>query len=179
MKNVVVGISGSIAAYKACDIVSSLTKKGYNVSVIMTRNATKFITPLTLQTLSKNHVFVDVFDELDPSRVTHIQLAKDADLVLLAPASANLIARLAYGLADDMLTSMMLAVVDTPILIAPAMNEKMYGNYIVQENLKKLCNNGYTLIEPRFARLACDDFGKGALALVEDIMKQVEVYLAV
>lgn len=177
MKTVIVGISGSIAAYKACEIVSQLTKKNYLVHVLMTKSACQFVTPLTLQTLSKNRVYVDVFDKEDPGIVTHIELAKIADLVLIAPASANLIARLAYGLADDMLTSTLLAIGDVPVLIAPAMNEKMYEHVSVQENLKTLKNRGYIEIEPRQALLACNVWGKGALEDVDVIVAHVDSVL--
>lgn len=177
MKTVIVGISGSISAYKACDIVSQLTKKNYQVHVLMTKSACQFVTPLTLQTLSKNRVYVDVFDKEEPGFVSHIELAKMADLVLIAPASANLIARLAYGMADDMLTSCLLAIDDVPVFIAPAMNEKMYEHVCVQENLKTLKSRGYIEIEPRESLLACNDWGKGALEQVDVIVAHVESVL--
>lgn len=177
MKTVVVGISGSIAAYKACEIVSQLKKKNYQVHVLMTRSACQFITPLTLQTLSKNKVHIDVFDETDPGFVCHIELAKKADLFLIAPASANLIARLAYGFADDMLSATLLASNNTPVLIAPAMNENMYEHVTVQENLDKLKARGYIEIEPRKALLACNDWGKGALEEVDVIVAHVDALM--
>lgn len=177
-KNIVLGVTGSIAAYKAADIVSGLTKLGHKVNVVMTEAATQFITPLTLQTLSKNTVFSNVFQEESPSEVKHITLAQDADLLLIAPATANIIGKLAYGIADDMLTSLYLATRDIPMLIAPAMNVRMYENPVVTENLDKLMRRGFILIEPRESMLACGYVGKGALARVPDIIEAVEVSLS-
>lgn len=174
MKNIILGVTGSIAAYKAADIANILTKDGYNVDVIMTKGGTVFITPLTLQTLSKNRVYTDVFQEDYPREVKHISLANKADLLLVAPASADIIGKMANGIADDMLTSVILAVRDIPRIIAPAMNTNMYENPIVQNNLKKLKAYGYEIIEPREARLACGDVGKGALASVETIIDTVK-----
>lgn len=174
MKNIILGVTGSIAAYKAADIANILTKDGYNVDVIMTKGGTAFITPLTLQTLSKNRVYTDVFQEDYPREVKHISLANKADLLLVAPASADIIGKMANGIADDMLTSVILAVRDIPRIIAPAMNTNMYENPIVQNNLKKLKAYGYEIIEPREARLACGDVGKGALASVETIIDTVK-----
>lgn len=178
MKNVILGVTGSIAAYKAADIVSTLTKDGYNIDVIMTKGGTAFITPLTLQTLSKNKVYVDVFQEDCPSEVKHISLAQQADLLLVAPASADAIGKMANGIADDMLTSVVLAVRDIPRFIAPAMNTNMYENPIVQDNLKKLQTYGFEIIDPKETRLACGDIGKGALASVETIVHSVEERLS-
>jgi phosphopantothenoylcysteine decarboxylase/phosphopantothenoylcysteine decarboxylase/phosphopantothenate--cysteine ligase len=172
-KTIVLGVTGSISAYKSADIVSGLTKLGYNVNVVMTKAGTLFITPLTLQTLSKNRVYTDVFQEDCPEEVKHITLAQNADLLLIAPATANIIGKLANGIADDMLTSLYLAVKDIPMLIAPAMNTRMYENKIVAENLKKLTDNGFTLIEPKESLLACGDVGKGALADVSEIISCV------
>jgi phosphopantothenoylcysteine decarboxylase len=174
VKNIILGVTGSIAAYKAADIANILTKDGYNVDVIMTKGGTAFITPLTLQTLSKNRVYTDVFQEDYPREVKHISLANKADLLLVAPASADIIGKMANGIADDMLTSVILAVRDIPRIIAPAMNTNMYENPIVQNNLKKLKAYGYEIIEPREARLACGDVGKGALASVETIIDTVK-----
>ena len=167
MKNIILGITGSIAAYKAADIANILTKDGYNVDVIMTKGGMAFITPLTLQTLSKNRVYNDVFQEDYPREVKHISLAKKADLLLIAPASADII-------ADDMLTSVILAIRDIPRFIAPAMNTNMYENPIVQNNLERLRKYGFEIIEPKESRLACGDLGKGALADVDTIIRTVE-----
>ena len=174
MKHIILGITGSIAAYKAADIANRLTKDGYAVDVIMTRAGAEFITPLTLQTLTKHKVYTDMFEPYVPSEVEHISLAKKADLFLVAPASADFIAKAAAGIADDMLTTVLLAVQDIPVLIAPAMNTAMYENRITQRNIRTLEEYGFTYIEPRSARLACGDLGKGALADVSEIVRQVE-----
>lgn len=174
MKNIVLGVTGSIAAYKAADIVNTLTKDGFHVDVILTKGGAAFITPLTLQSLSHSRVFTDVFQEDYPQEIRHISLAKRADLFLVAPASADIIGKLANGIADDMLSTVALAVRGIPRYIAPAMNTNMYENPIVQDNLGKLQRYGYAVIEPREARLACGDLGKGALADVERIVRTVE-----
>lgn len=173
MKNIVLGVTGSIAAYKSADIANALTKAGHNVDVIMTKAGMEFITPLTLQTLTKNRVYTDMFQLEYPREVKHISLSKKADLFLIAPATANIIGKLANGVADDMLTSVSLAMKDIPMLIAPAMNTRMYENLMVQENIAKLIKHGYQFIEPREARLADGDLGKGALADVETILNIV------
>lgn len=174
MKTVVLGVSGSISAYKVADITNELMKQQIQVEVIMTAHSQSFITPLTLQSLSKRPVHTDVMAEMDPNRIQHIDLAKKTDLFLVAPASANVIGKLANGIADDMLSTFALAVHGIPMLIAPAMNTYMYTNPIVQDNLKKLTNYGYHIIEPRESLLACGDFGIGALATVDDIVQQVK-----
>ena len=174
MNHILLGVTGSIAAYKAADLVNLLAKDGYDVDVIMTKGAQAFLTPLTLQTLSKNRVYTDVFEEDYPREVQHISLAKKAGLLLVAPASADVIGKMANGIADDMLTTVVLAVRGIPRLIAPAMNTNMYENPIVQENLAKLKRYGFEIIEPKEARLACGDLGKGALADVETIVGTVE-----
>ena len=178
MKNIVLGVTGSIAAYKAADIANILTKEGCNVDVILTKGGAEFITPLTLQALSKNRVLTDVFQEDWPQEIKHISLAKKADLLLVAPASADVIAKLAGGIADDMLTTTALAMRGIPLLIAPAMNTNMYENPIVQENLQKLARFGWEIIDPKEARLACGDLGKGALADVKTIVQAVQARLS-
>lgn len=172
-KNIILGITGSIAAYKAADIANTLTKEGHSVHVIITKAAMEFITPLTLQTLTKNKVHTDQFAPYIPSEVEHISLAQKADLFLVAPASADFIAKAAAGIADDMLTTVLLAARNIPILVAPAMNTAMYENPITQRNIKMLTEFGFQFIEPREALLACGDLGKGALAETEDILSQV------
>ena len=176
-KTIVLGVTGSIAAYKAADLISRCVKAGFCVYTVMTAAATRFITPLTLQTLSKNRVYTDLFQEETPEEVTHIALSQKADLFLIAPASANCIGKLAAGLGDDLLTSLALAACHIPKLIAPAMNTNMYTNPVVQENLAKLKRMGYDEIEPKTARLACGDIGKGALADIADIVSAVEQVL--
>lgn len=172
--NVLLGVTGSIAAYKAAEITSRLTKQGHNVDVILTESGSRFITPLTLQTLSKNKVYMDMFEEIVPSEVKHISLAKKADLVLIAPATANIIGKIAGGVADDFLSTVVMAAANhTPVYIAPAMNTNMYENPIVQENIEKLKAGGYHFIDPKASLLACGDLGKGALADVDEIVDVV------
>ena len=173
--NILLGVTGSIAAYKAADITSRLTKLGHNVDVILTESGSKIITPLTLQTLSKNKVYMDMFEEITPSEVKHISLAKKADVVLIAPATANIIGKIAYGIADDFLSTVVMAAAkDTPVYIAPAMNTNLYENPIVQDNIEKLRSYGYRFIEPKESLLACGDLGKGALADVDTIVEIIE-----
>lgn len=169
--NVLLGVTGSIAAYKAADITSRLTKLGHNVDVILTESGSRIITPLTLQTLSKNKVYMDMFEEITPTEVKHISLAKKADLLLIAPATANIIGKIAGGIADDFLSTVVMAAANhTPVYIAPAMNTNMYENPIVQGNIEKLQNLGYHFIEPKASMLACGDLGRGALADVDEIV---------
>ncbi len=173
MKNIVLGVTGSIAAYKAADIANTLTKEGCSVHVIMTKAGTQFISPLTFQTLTKNKVHTDMFADYDPSVVEHISLAQRADLAVIAPASANIIAKLAGGIADDMLSSVMLAYSTKPAIICPAMNTDMYENPITQRNIGILREYGYGIVEPREGRLACGSVGKGALAETETILNAI------
>ena len=163
MKNILLGVSGSISAYKAADITNQLTKLGYNLDVVMTKSSTEFITPLTIQSLSHRLVHLDVMDEPDAALINHI--------ALVAPASANIIGKLANGIADDLLSTVALALLpDTPKVIAPAMNTYMYQNPIVQRNLATLKEVGYQEIKPREALLACGDYGRGALADIAEIV---------
>ncbi|MGT2741864.1 phosphopantothenoylcysteine decarboxylase [Streptococcus plurextorum] len=174
-KTILLAVSGSIAAYKTADLTSQLGKLGYQVHVLMTAAATDFITPLTLQVLSKNPVHTDVMTEKIADRINHIDLAKEADLFLVAPASANTIAKLAQGLADNMVTATALALPSkTPKLIAPAMNTKMYDNPLTQRNLATLKDIGYLEIQPKSALLACGDVGRGALADLDIILQTIE-----
>ncbi len=175
MTQITLAVTGSISAYKAADITSQLTKLGLEVKVLMTPAARKFITPLTLQVLSKNPVGLDVMIEEDPQRIEHIDIGKETDLFLVAPASANTIAKLAIGLADNMVTSTALALPQgTKKILAPAMNTKMLEHPATQRNLKLLQDYGYQIIQPRHATLACGDQGSGALATVESIVKAVK-----
>jgi phosphopantothenoylcysteine decarboxylase/phosphopantothenoylcysteine decarboxylase/phosphopantothenate--cysteine ligase len=173
MKNIILGVSGSIAAYKAADIAGVLAKEGHFVHVIMTAAARKFITPLTFQTLTKNKVYYDMFDEIVYEDVRHISLAQKADIALIAPASANIIGKLASGIADDMLSTVFMALRNRPVIICPAMNTAMYENPAVQANIKKLAGYGYHFVEPRESRLACGDLGRGALAETGVIIEAV------
>jgi len=175
MKTIILGITGSIAAYKAADIANHLVKRENDVYAVMTKAGASFITPLTLQALTKNRVFVDVLQEDDPAEIIHVSLPQKTDMLLIAPATANIIAKIAAGIADDMLSSMVLAVPPhIPKLIAPAMNTHMYENPAVQENLQTLIKRGWKVIEPRTSRLACEYVGKGALAEVQTILDSVE-----
>jgi phosphopantothenoylcysteine decarboxylase/phosphopantothenate--cysteine ligase len=176
-KRIVLGVTGGIAAYKAADLCSRLSKLGAKVQVIMTAGATRFITPLTFQTLSRHHVFVDVFEEQDPSVVSHIDVADHADLMVIAPATANLIAKMAHGIADDMLTTTALAT-RAPILVAPAMNVHMYQHWTVQENIARLKARGVEFIDPVEGLLACGYEGQGKLAEPADIVAKIQSMLA-
>lgn len=167
-KTVVIGVTGGIAVYKALDIVSKLVKNNVEVHVIMTDNATKFVTPLSFQSLSQNMVSVDMFSEPKAWEIQHISLAKKADLMLIAPATANVIGKIANGIADDMLCTTVMAT-NSEVFIAPAMNTNMYNNTIVQHNIKKLKNLGYKFIQPASGRLACGDIGEGKLADTDEI----------
>ncbi len=171
-KNIVLGVCGGIAAYKAADVVSRLKKMAAEVSVIMTKSACELISPATFRALSQNPVSVSVFDEPKTWEINHISLAERADVFLVAPATANVIGKIAGGIADDMLTTSIMASL-APKLIAPAMNTNMFENPIVRENLKKLEGLGYTIIPPRSSRLACGTVGTGALAEAEDIVEAV------
>lgn len=175
-KIVILGISGGIAAYKACEIVSRLTKLGYGVKVIMTQNAREFITPLTLETLSKNKVYIDMFAEKETYDVEHISLAKEGDLILVAPATANVLAKLANGIGDDMLSTTFLASKGLKV-ICPAMNTNMYNNKATQENLKTLKERGCIIIEPDEGLLACGDIGKGRMSEPFEIVNKVDALL--
>lgn len=171
-KCVVIGVSGGIAAYKTANLVSDLVKHGVKVHVIMTKNATNFITPTTFEVLSGNKCIVDTFDRGFTFEVEHISLAKKADLILIAPATANIIAKLSAGIADDMLTTTVLAA-KCPILVAPVMNTNMYEHITVRNNLEKLSSYGYEIIEAASGRLACGDVGKGKLADIEVLFAHI------
>lgn len=171
-KSIILGITGGIAAYKGAALCSKLVQAGANVHVIMTESATKFITPLTLQTLSRNPVYIDTFDERDPAVVSHIHLADHADLIVIAPATANAIAKLAGGHADDMLSTTLLAAT-CPIIIAPAMNVHMYEHPAVVHNMELLASRGVMFVEPGTGQLACGYVAKGRLAEPEDIVASI------
>ncbi|MFU2206607.1 phosphopantothenoylcysteine decarboxylase [Streptococcus pluranimalium] len=174
-KTILLAVSGSISAYKSADLTSQLGKLGYKVHVLMTEAATDFITPLTLQVLSKNPVHLDIMEEKIAHRINHIDLGKEADLFILAPASANTIAQLANGMANNMVTATALALpASTPKLFAPAMNTKMYDHPATQANMERLKTYGYREIEPKSAVLACGDIGRGALADLDIIIKNIE-----
>ncbi|MEG1609419.1 MAG: bifunctional phosphopantothenoylcysteine decarboxylase/phosphopantothenate--cysteine ligase CoaBC, partial [Clostridia bacterium] len=161
--NILLGVTGGIACYKACEIVSRLKKLGACVDVIMTKNATEFVSPLSFETLSQSPVVVDMFAPIEHFEVEHISLAKKADLCIIAPATANAIAKLANGIADDMLSTTLLAT-KAPIIVAPAMNTAMYDNVATRRNIATLKSRGVIFVEPNEGRLACGDVGKGKLA---------------
>ncbi|MGF7048509.1 phosphopantothenoylcysteine decarboxylase/phosphopantothenate--cysteine ligase [Paenibacillus sp. DS2015] len=176
-KKIVLGVTGGIAAYKAAVLCSKLTQKGADVHVIMTSSAKQFITELTLQSLSKNPVYSDTFDERDPSVVSHIDLADMADLVLVAPATANMIGKMAHGLADDMLSTTLLATM-APVMVAPAMNVHMYQHPAVLDNMNTLVSRGVMMIEPGEGLLACGYVGKGRMEEPETIIQVIEQFFA-
>jgi phosphopantothenoylcysteine decarboxylase/phosphopantothenate--cysteine ligase len=175
-KTIVVGVTGGIAAYKAAELVRLLVKDGAFVRAIMTKNAQEFITPLTLQTLSGNPVATETFNLTQESEIGHIRLADTADLILIAPASADVIGKLAHGIADDLLTTVLLATM-APVLVAPAMNVHMYAHPAVQENIRILGQRGYRFVEPGDGFLACGYEGKGRLTDPEDIVEEVRAAL--
>ena len=174
MKEVILGVTGSIAAYKAAEIANLLVKDNINVNVIMTNAGTKFVAPLTFQTLTKNKVYVDMFEEIAYNDVRHISLAQQADCLAIAPATANIIGKIASGIADDMLSTVVMAISGKPIIICPAMNTAMYENAVTQGNINKLQTLGYQFVEPRESRLACGDLGKGALADVDVVVSAIK-----
>lgn len=170
-KCVVVGVSGGVAVYKALDVISRLRKKDVEVHVIMTKSATEFVTPLSFQSLSQNMVITDMFAEPKAWEIQHISLAKKADLMLIVPATANIIGKVANGIADDMLSTTIMAT-KAPVVFCPAMNTNMYENPIVQRNINLLKEFGYEFIEPASGRLACGDEGKGKLQDTEIIAEE-------
>src|SRR5690242_17478173 len=176
-KTIVIGVSGGIAAYKAAELIRLLTARGAAVNVMMTRNAQEFITPLTLQTLSGNPVATETFSLTQESEIGHIRLADSADLILIAPASADVIGKVAHGIADDLLTTVLLATT-APVLVAPAMNIHMYAHPAVQDNMRILTGRGYRFVEPGEGFLACGYEGKGRLAAPEDIVEDVRAALS-
>ena len=176
-KTVLLGVTGGIAAYKAAALASALVKQHAAVEVVMTKNATEFVTPLTFEQLTGRRTMVDTFDRNFSHQVEHISLAERTDLVIIAPATANVCAKLAHGLADDMLTTTVLAC-RCPKLIAPAMNTNMYENPVTQDNLEILRRYGWDVIEPASGRLACGAVGKGKMPEPEDLLQHILKYLA-
>ena len=176
-KRIILGVTGSIAAYKSADLIRRLVEKGFRVSVVMTKEAEHFITPLTLSSLSNEKVFGGLFDKWDDHfSMPHITLAQEADVLLIAPATANIIGKLAHGIADNLLTCIALAT-KAPILIAPAMNTEMYHNTIVQQNCRDLKKHGMRVIDPVEGKLACGTTGEGHIAeestIIEAVMKAI------
>ena len=175
-RRIVLGVTGGIAAYKAAELVRELVRRGAKVRVVMTGNACKFVAPLTFETLSGNPVATELFWVPGEFEIGHIALAEFAELVVIAPATANIIGKMAAGIADDLLTTVLLAT-DTPILICPAMNAKMYANSIVKENLARLVSRGHTILEPGYGELACRVEGQGRLAEPQEIAEEIEAIL--
>lgn len=175
-KNILIGVSGGIACYKAVEIVNQLHKDGCSVKVIMTRAAQEFVKPLTFRTLSHNPVATDMFNPVLEWDTKHIELAKEADVIAIVPATANIIGKIAGGIADDMLTTTVMAA-RSPVLIFPAMNTYMYENPIVQENMEKLKRYGYHVFGTAEGGLACGDIGTGKLMDWQEIVKEIKTFL--
>lgn len=171
--NIVIGVTGGIAAYKVCGLINYLKGEGANIDVIMTKSATNFITPLTLETLSGNKVIIDMFKRPDYIEVEHISLATKADLFLVVPATANIIGKVSWGIADNMLSTTIMAT-KSPVIFAPAMNNNMYKNRIVRENIERLKSFGYKFIEPDTGHLACGYEAEGKLPKTKIIIDNVK-----
>ena len=176
-KTIVLGVTGSIAAYKTANLASMLVKLGADVHVIMTQNATKFITPMTFETLTDNKCIADTFDRNFSFDVKHVSLAKKGDLFMVAPCTANVIGKLAAGICDDMLTTTLLAT-KAPIILAPAMNTGMWENPILQDNIQRLQRYGYHFVEPAVGRLACGDVGSGKMPAEELLLEHILLHIA-
>lgn len=183
-RNVLLGITGSIAAYKACSLINLLKKDNIEIKAIMTSSACKLITPESIQTLTCNPVYIDMFNANERKEIEHISLAKWCTLLAIVPATGNIIGKIANGIADDLLSTVVMALPkDTPVIIAPAMNTNMWLNEIVQENVKILKNkkirvknnsfSKYAFVGPRKGHLACEDIGEGALAEIDEISKKI------
>ncbi len=177
-KNIVLGITGGVAAYKAAELTREFIKQGATVRVVMTENAAKFITPLTLQVLSGNHVYRDMFSPVGDDSIPHISLARNADIIVVAPATANIIGKIASGIADDLLSTTIMAA-RSPVLICPAMNSNMYNNPVLQANIDKLSSLGYLFVEPAYGDLACKSQGPGRFHDAGYIVEEVETALTV
>jgi len=172
-KEIIVGVTGGIAAYKTVELIRNLTRRGANVHVVMTKNAMEFVTPLTFQTVSGNNVIHEMFELFSGSKIGHITLSDIADLLVIAPATANIIGKIANGIADDFLTTMVMATT-VPVFFVPSMNTKMWGSPMVQANVEKLKNAGYEMMEPASGDLACGTEGKGRLPTIEEIIEKME-----
>lgn len=174
-KRIVVGVSGGIAAYKACDLVSKLSKKDYEVKVILTKHAEKFVSKLTFEALCHNYVETDLFDESNEDPIAHITLAKWADLMIIVPATANIIAKITYGISDDLLSTTFLAC-NKHKMVCPAMNTQMYENPITQKNIQACKDLGYQILDPVVGHLACNDTGRGKMIEPADIVEAIDNY---
>lgn len=174
-KRIVVGVSGGIAAYKACDLVSKLSKKNYEIKVILTKHAEKFVSRLTFEALCHNYVETDLFDESNEDPIAHITLAKWADLMIIVPATANIIAKVVHGISDDLLSTTFLAC-NKHKMICPAMNTQMYENPVTQQNIQTCKDLGYQILDPVVGHLACNDTGKGKMIEPADIVEAIDNY---
>jgi phosphopantothenoylcysteine decarboxylase/phosphopantothenate--cysteine ligase len=172
-REIILGVTGGIAAYKSVELLRELTRKGVNVHVVMTQNAQQFITPLTFQTLSGNPVLRDMFQLLEGSKIGHVALADIADLMVICPATANIMGKIANGIADDFLTTMVMTT-KVPVLLSPSMNVNMWQSSLVQNNVERLKAHGYQFVEPIEGDLACGSVGKGKLADIEEIVEKIE-----
>lgn len=172
-REIILGVTGGIAAYKAVELLREMVKRGANVHVVMTENAMRFVTPLTFQTLSGHPVLYEMFRLLEGSRIGHIAMSDRAELMVIAPATANILGKIANGIADDLLTTMVMAM-DVPVLFAPSMNVKMWQSPVVQHNVAKLKSYGYHFVEPAEGDLACGSVGRGRLAEIPEIVEKVE-----
>lgn len=175
-RDAIIGITGSIAAYRACDIICRLRENNFNVTAVMTKEAVEFVTPLLIQEISANPCYIDMFKPPKSWDVEHISLAQKADLILIAPATANIIGKIANGICDDLLTCVVTAS-KAPVLIAPAMNTNMYQHRAVEENIKRLKSFGYKFVGPVKGRLACGATGLGHIASTEEIIKEANKLL--
>ncbi len=171
-RRILLGVTGGIAAYKAADLCSKLVQAGAEVTVVMTDSAQRFVAPLTFETLSRRPVYTDMWRPEGEFNPTHIALADWAEIVVVAPATANIIAKIVHGIADDLLSTVLLSV-DAPVLVAPAMNKRMWENRVVQDNVRRLKELGHTLVEPGEGYLACGTVGVGRLAEVQDILNAI------
>ncbi|MBN1913088.1 MAG: hypothetical protein JW788_01665 [Candidatus Omnitrophica bacterium] len=172
-KNIILGVCASIAIYKACELIRRLRENGFDPTVVMTEEAKEMIRPVVFQSLSANPVYCGMFETVDSWKANHISLAERADLVLIAPATANVIAKVSLGICDDLLTCLCCAT-KAPILICPAMNTNMYENRITQENIRRLKGLGYKFVGPKSGKLACGETGTGCLAEIDKIVGQVK-----
>ncbi|OGP83603.1 MAG: phosphopantothenoylcysteine decarboxylase [Deltaproteobacteria bacterium RBG_16_54_11] len=172
-REIILGVSGGIAAYKSVELLREMTKKGANVHVVMTKNAQQFVTPLTFQTLSGNPVLRDMFQLLEGSKIGHVALADIADLMVICPATANIMGKIANGIADDFLTTMVMTT-KVPVLLSPSMNVNMWQSSFVQNNVERLKAHGYQFVDPIEGDLACGSIGKGKLADIEEIIEKIE-----
>ena len=176
-KRIVLGVTGGIAAYKACELIRLLRKRGHAVRCVMTEGASHFVTPMTLAALSEDQVYTSLWDLKDEAEMGHIQLSRQADLIVVAPATADLIARMAAGIADDLATTLLLAT-DTPVLAAPAMNVRMWQHPATKRNVARLRSDGITVLEPDEGTMACGEYGKGRLPEPETIAAEIGRLLA-